>query len=70
MTKGQNPKRPSRRKASCAIQASGLIANEQTRKRSVGTKSALDNRSHRTSAAADRAGDGPLPSLEFDSFAG
>jgi hypothetical protein len=54
MTKGQNPRRPSRRKALRAIQNSGLIANEQTRKRAVGTKSALDNRSHRTNAEPDK----------------
>jgi hypothetical protein len=53
MTKGQNPSRPSRQKASRAIPNSGLIAKAQTRKRSVGTKSALDDRSHRTNAEAD-----------------
>ena len=50
MTKGQNPSRPSRQKASRAIPNSGLIAKAQTRKRSVGTKSALDDRSHRMNA--------------------
>jgi len=39
---------PSRRKGLRTKKGSGLIAKRQTRKRSVGTKSALDNRSHRT----------------------
>jgi hypothetical protein len=39
---------PTRRTVSRAPQDSGLIANATTLKQSVGTKSALDNRSHRT----------------------
>lgn len=38
----------SRRKVSRASHSSGLTVNQQTLKRSVRTKSALDNRSHRT----------------------
>ena len=37
-----------RRTVSRAPQDSGLIANAKTLKQSAGTKSALDNRSHRT----------------------
>jgi len=39
---------PTRRTVSRAPQDSGLIANATTLKQSVGTKSTLDNRSHRT----------------------
>ena len=38
----------SRRKVSPTIQDSGLIAKAAKPQQSVGTKSALDNRSHRT----------------------
>src|SRR5690348_8013966 len=38
----------SRRKLSSAKQPSGLIATAKTATQSAGTKSALDNRSHRT----------------------
>jgi len=38
----------SRRKVRRATHPHGLIANEETLKRSAGAKSALDNRSHRT----------------------
>jgi hypothetical protein len=39
---------PARRTVSCAPQDSGLIVDAQTLKQSARTKSALDNRSHRT----------------------
>lgn len=48
MPKQRGCARQSRRLVSRAPQDSGLIANAKTLKRSVGTKSALDNRSHRT----------------------
>ena len=48
MPKNPVSARRSRRLVSRAPQDSGLIANAETLKRSAGTKSALDNRSHRT----------------------
>ena len=48
MPKKRVPDRRSRQTVSRAPQRTGLIANAETRKRSVRTKSALDNRSHRT----------------------
>ena len=41
-------RKPSRRKVSRARKESGLIAKKKMLKRSAGTKSALDDRSHRT----------------------
>jgi hypothetical protein len=41
-------RKPSRGKIHRASQATGLIAKAKTPRRSAGTKSALDNRSHRT----------------------
>ena len=48
MPKKRVPDRRSRQTVSRAPQRTGLIANAETRKRSVRTKSALDNHSHRT----------------------
>ena len=49
MRKTTAPRTPSRPKVQRANQASGLIAKAKTPRRSVATKSALVNRSHRTS---------------------
>jgi hypothetical protein len=48
MPKQGTSARQARRSGSRAPQNSGLIAKAKTPKRSVETKSALDNRSHRT----------------------
>jgi hypothetical protein len=48
MPKRNTSARQARRSGSRALERSGLIANAETLKRSVGTTSTLDNRSHRT----------------------
>jgi hypothetical protein len=48
MRKTTAPRKPSRRKVQRASRRTGLIAKAKTPRRSVETKSALDNRSHRT----------------------
>ena len=54
MPKQGTSARRARRSGSRAPKRSGLIANAETLKRSVRTKSALDNRSHRTIALIER----------------
>ena len=56
---------PSRRKGLRTKKGSGLIAKRQTRKRSVGTKSALDNRSHRTLKLSCEGQAGAQPNDSF-----
>jgi hypothetical protein len=48
MPKRNASARQMRRPGSRALERSGLIANAETLKRSAGTGSTLDNRSHRT----------------------
>jgi hypothetical protein len=48
MRKTTAPRKPSRQKVQCAEDESGLIAKTIKSQQSAGTKSALDNRSHRT----------------------
>jgi hypothetical protein len=48
MRKTTAPRNASRQKAQCAEEESGLIAKTLKSQQSAGTKSALDNRSHRT----------------------
>ena len=67
-TKKTDLRASSQRKVSSAKQPSGLIATAKTPTRSAGTKSALDNRSHRTAEAAwfhDEGG--PSPALQLRS---
>lgn len=56
MRKPTRPHHPSREEALSAKQATGLIVKGKAPKRSAGTKSALDSRSHRTDGVLRPAG--------------